>query len=70
VALAYAPDQYLIVLECCGGMLYNNNVTGFEKRGLLSRIKNFRFCYHFEADNERSTIEFESSQYLIWLWID
>jgi hypothetical protein len=30
--------------------------------------QNKSFCYHFEADNERSTTEFESSQYLIWLW--
>jgi hypothetical protein len=38
------------------------------KGGTWSRTENLRFCYHFEADNERSTIEFESSHYLNWLW--
>jgi hypothetical protein len=34
------------------------NVTGFEKRGHLEQ--NRHYCYHFEAGNERSTIQFES----------
>jgi hypothetical protein len=43
-------------------------VTGFEKRGHLEQNKKLTFCYHFEADNERSIIEFESSHYLNLLW--
>jgi hypothetical protein len=38
---------------------------GFEKGSTWSRTKILRLCYHFEADNERSTIEFESSQHLL-----
>jgi hypothetical protein len=30
------------------------------KGGTWSRTKKLRFCYHFEVDNERSIIEFES----------
>jgi hypothetical protein len=38
------------------------------KGSTWSRTKILRFCYHFEADSERSTIEFESSHYLNWFW--
>jgi hypothetical protein len=47
---------------------YSSTWVDMRKGGTWSRIKYLSFCYHFEADNQRSTTEFESSQYLIWLW--
>jgi hypothetical protein len=50
-------------------LCFQEYVTGFEKRGHLEQNKKkLRFWHHFEADNERSIIEFESSHYLNWLW--
>jgi hypothetical protein len=45
-----------------------NAVICLRKGGTWSRTKKMRFCYHFEADDERSITEFESSHYLNWLW--
>jgi hypothetical protein len=62
ITLSHNGDKYALVPL---HELYSY-VSGFEKRGHLEQNKSF--CYHFEADNQRSTTEFESSQYLIWLW--
>jgi hypothetical protein len=40
----------------CLAIAVSSTPIGFERRG-----QNKSFCYHFEADNRRSTPEFESS---------
>jgi hypothetical protein len=36
------------------------SIYDLRKGGTCSEIEKLRLCYHFKADNERSTMEFES----------